>query len=435
MSKKSKYAGAKGNRTPRGDTRHPRHTRSAPAILQYVSTGNWQDVLAQGYTSLADNPDVRIAVDRIADLVSNMSIHLLQNTDTGDVRVHNELEHLIDVNPSYNMTRKMWITKIIRDLFLYGDGNSIARIMVQPGSTYLSELQPIDMDYVTYQYDQTNQRVIAYYAGEELSEDQIVHFLINPNPHYPQVGTGYRRVLRQALGNLQQAGKTKSEFMTGKNMPSLIVKVDADSEELASQSGREEVRKKYLDTAANGDPWIVPAEMIDVTTVKPLTLQDIALNESVEIDKRTVARMFGVPAFVLGVGDFNKDEYNNFINTTIASLGQMIAQTLTKDILYDPTWYFSFSARSLYAYDISELVAAGVQLMDRAALDRNEMRGWVGLEPRDDMQDILMLENYLPTDKLGDQKKLNSPTDDPSTKGGDNNDTDSGKANGDDATS
>lgn len=401
--------------------RRQTNTRAAPTtqtVIQYVSQGNWQNVLAGGYTSLADNPDVRIAVDRIADLVSNMAIHLLQNTDTGDMRVHNELEHLIDVNPAKNMTRKAWVTKIIRDLFLYGDGNSIAQIVVQPGTSYLSELRPLDMSYVTYQFDAISNQVLTFYNGEQLDDDEIVHFLINPNPHYPQVGTGYRRILSQVLGNLTQAGKTKAEFMTGKNMPSVIVKVDADSEELASAAGREEVRHKYLDTTNVGDPWIIPAETLDISTVKPLTLQDIALNESVQIDKRTVARMFGVPPFWLGVGEFNKEEYNNTVNTTIASLGQMFAQTLTKDILYDPTWYFSFSPRSLFAYDINELVSAGVQLQDRATIDRNEMRGWIGLEPRDDMQDILMLENYLPTDKLGDQKKLNEPA----PKGGDDND-------------
>ncbi|WP_407894670.1 phage portal protein [Lacticaseibacillus sp. N501-2] len=429
-SKQTKLANNGKNRHPVGDARFP-SKRAAP-VINYISSGNWQEVLTTGYTTLADNPDVKIIIDRIADLVSNMSIHLLQNTDKGDVRVHNGIEHLIDIEPQHNMTRKTWISKIIRDLFLYGDGNSIAKIIVEPGSDYLSELRLLDMDYVTYQYDMLGQQVHTYYAGEELSEDSLVHFLINPSPHYPQVGTGYRRILSAILANLAQAQKTKAEFMTGKNMPSLIVKVDSDSEELTSPEGRETVRNKYLDSTNAMEPWVIPADLMEVTTVKPLTLEDIALNESVELDKRTVARMFGAPSFLLGVGDFNKEEYNNFINTTIASLGQMIAQTLTKDILYEPSWYFSFSARSLFSYDISELVDAGTQLMDRAALDRNEMRGWVGLEPRDDMEDILMLENYLPTDKLGDQKKLNNP----SSKGGDDDDDESkdgDPANGDDA--
>lgn len=393
-----------------------KQTRSSNSKMKTVSTIDFDRLFQTSgdYVSLADNPDVRIAVDTIADLVSNMSIHLLESTDKGAKRVDNELGRLIDVEPAKGMTRKAWISKIVRDLYLYGDGNSIAKIIVNPKTGLLEELRPLDMNYISYQYDDYQNEVGVRYRNMDLSNEQIVHFIINPNSHYPKVGDGYGDILQDVLRNLSQAQKTKSTFMRGRFMPNIIVKVDSDNDELGTKAGREEVKKKYIDSDSALEPWVIPGDLVEVQSVKPLSLKDIAINESVEIDKKTVAGMFGIPPFLLGIGSFNKEEFNNFVNTRIASLGYVIAQTLTRDILVDKNWYFQFNSRSLYAYNITDLVNAGKELVDRTAMGRNEWRGWIGLEPRDDMEELITLENYIPSDKLGDQDKL---------KGGENDES------------
>lgn len=358
-----------------------------------------------GYVPLARNPDVILAVNKIADMVSNMTIHLMENTDKGDIRIKDGLARKIDINPCEHMTRKTWIFKIVRDLLLYGDGNSVLHVEYDPVTDYILNLRPFPMDEVSFKVNDLSYVII--YKGIEYQPDDVVHFAINPDPGHAYIGTGYRLALRDIVRNLNLATQTKKGFMSGKNVPSLIVKVDSSSDELGSQEGRDRIAKKYLSTSQSGEPWIIPDALMEVEQVKPLTLKDIALNESVEIDKKTVAGLLGVPAFILGVGDFNKEEYNNFVNTTVMSIATTITQTLTRDLLTSNNRYFKFNPRSLYSYDITELSTVAQQMTNSAAMRRNEWRDWVGMTPDPEMDDIIVLENYLPQEELGNQSKLN----------------------------
>lgn len=362
------------------------------------------DVETVGYTKLSDNPDVLIAVDKIADLVSNMTIHLMENTDQGDKRLINQLSRKIDIEPYRNMTRKSWIYKIVRDLLLDGDGNSIVHIGVDSQTTYIEDLTPLPMQAVSY--EDINGGYLINYNGLTYSPDEVIHFVLNPHPIYPYKGTGYRVALREITRNLNQATKTKNNFMSGKYMPSLILAVDAMSEELGSAEGRDNIMRKYFDETEGGKPWVIPADLMNVHQVKPLSLKDIAIIEGVELDKKTVAGLFGVPAFFLGVGEFSKEEYNNFINTKIYGIGQIISQTLTRDLLFNPNWFCRLNPRSLYSYDLNEMVTAGTQLVDRNSMRRNELRGWIGLDPDEEMNELIILENYIPAGLIGQQNKL-----------------------------
>jgi len=356
------------------------------------------------YIPLAQNPDVIMAVNKIADMVSNMTIHLMENTEDGDIRIKDGLARKIDVNPCQHMTRKTWIFKIVRDLLLYGDGNSVLHVEYDPVTDYILNLRPFPMGEVSFKSN--DKTYLINYKGIDYTPDEIVHFIINPDPDNPVVGTGFRLALQDIVRNLNMATQTKKGFMSGKNVPSLIVKVDSSDAELATMEGRDKIAKKYLETSQAGAPWIIPDALIDVQQVKPLSLNDIALNDSVKIDKKTVAGLLGVPAFVLGVGEFNKIEYNNFVNTTIMSIAITITQTLTRDLLVSSNRYFKFNPRSLYSYDITELSSVAKQMTDSAAMRRNEWRDWMGMAPDPEMDAIIVLENYLPQGELGNQSKL-----------------------------
>lgn len=363
----------------------------------------FETLTCEGYTSLAHNPEICAAVDVIARLIGSMTIHLMQSTDKGDLRIKNELSRKVDINPNSNMTRASFVHWIIKNLYLDGNGNVVVYPETRRG--ILRDLQPIPPAYCAYLPDGMWGYKVAI-NGKEYDPDDVLHFILNPDSYYPWLGTGYKISLADVANNLKQAAKTEKGFMESKWKPSLIIKVDSLTEEFASASGRKKLLDEYIDTTGAGEPWLIPAEQFSVEQVKPLTLSDLALSDMVTLDKKTVASILGVPPFLLGVGDFNRDAWNNFINSTIMPIARNIEQEMTKKLLYSPDLFFRFNSWSLFSYSITELVSAGGEMVDRMALRRNEWRSWVNMPPDPDMDELLALENYVPANRLGDQAKL-----------------------------
>ena len=378
----------------------PVKTRSAAWLC---SSEAFDTLTCQGYTSLAHNPEIAAGVDTIARLIGSMTIHLMENQETGDVRVRNELARKVDVEPNRYTTREQFIHWIVRTMFLEGNWNAVVWPDTRAG--ILRDLNPIPPAFASFIPEGWGYRVVI--DGREYNPDKVLHFALNPDSYYPWLGTGYRVSLGDVANNLKQAAATQKGFMSSKWKPSIIVKVDALTDEFSDPAGRQKLLESYAMSGEAGEPWLIPAEQFEVEQVRPLTLSDLALDAMVTLDKRTVASVLGIPPFVLGVGDFKRDAWNNFINTTIMPLAKLIEQEMTKKLLLNPAWFFRFNPRSLYNYDMREMAAVADDQYIRGIMTGNEVRDWLGLSPMDGLNDLIILENYIPRGMIGDQAKLN----------------------------
>ena len=352
-----------------------------------------------GYTPLTKCAEVQMCISAYAEAVANMTLHLMVNTDKGDVRVRDGLSRQLDIAPNRHMTHQTFFENVVR--VMMETGNQVT-LPVYEGE-FLRDLLPVRPSALSFEDDGESYRVMI--GGKPFSPEEVLHFPINPDPEHPYKGTGFTAALRDVVKSIRQTNATKNALMESPK-PSLIIKVDAYDETLKTPEGRKQLARQYIGDTANGEPWFLQSETMSVETITPLTLNDLAIDKSLELDKRSIAAIFGVPAFLVGVGIFDAKEYNWFVTTRVMRVARIIQQELTRKILYSPDRYWRFNPRSLMSYDVGEVVTAGKELVDRMAMRRNEWRDWLGFPPDADMDELLALENYVPADRLGDQKKL-----------------------------
>ena len=378
-----------------------RKSRAEPVGIMVTSGG--EVIFPDGYVSIASSEEVRRCTHIIADTVSNMTLMLMKNGENGDERIKNELSKKLDIYPSKNMTRKTFIYGIVQEMIL--GGNAVALPTVS-GNAFIEDLRLVPNG--KYSFIPVGDSYIVQIQGKQYQPDEILHFPLNPSRAYPWKGEGYSRMILKTLRNVAQANATKTKFLQSKWQPSLIISVDSEVEEMIDPGKRDKLLENYLGNAESGKPWVIPAGEINVEKIQPLTLKDLAIQESIELDIKTVAGAMGIPPFMVGIGNFDKEAYNNFISTTVMSFATILNQEFSMKLIVAPDMYTKLNPNSLYQYSLAEKTAFVKEMTGMGILNRNEGRAEFDRSPVDDagMNDYTVLENYLKVNDLSKQKKL-----------------------------
>lgn len=394
-------------------------------------------VIPSGYTKLSRRPEVIAVVDRIANLIASQTIKVMENkydengNKIGDKKITNALTAKLDQYPNEWMTRHAFIKNLIYTLYLEGDGNAVVVVDTKRGSltdylndkltgneNYINNLIPVKPSAVTFHETKPEDKIKApYYIkinGRKIEPSEVLHFRIGANPNFIYKGKGPSVPLSGVLSSLGAIDSIQKEYLSNAYFPSFIIKWAYTQANGGSKVGElmDELFKKWNRNRKPGDVLNIPTMQADIEQVKPMSLSDLAIKDTKELNNKTVAAMLGVPLFLIdGSVKFNRDEYNMFIKSTIVPLSQMLGQEMTNKLMVKNTQYIKLDYSPLYKYDSNE-IGMYLELAKYGKLTGNELREKLNIEPSDDqtMKEFYSLENIIPNNKLQDQKKLKQNT-------------------------
>lgn len=394
------------NRLIRGEPRNE--------ISYFLGPDAYGAMCGTTHRTVANDPDVKTGMNLISNLIASMTIKQMENQDKGpDRRIVDGISRIVDIAPCKGLTKQQWVTRIVKNLILYGNAYVIPTYAEEG---YLKELIPVKNSDVRIDENKSPYGIIV--NGQSFSHSEFLHFKINCGID-SYFGDGIKITAKDVVENLATTDALTKEFMTNRFMPSVIIKVDAKHINMANKKGPvnkedgstvegKNLAQKYIDQTSTGQPFVIPAGLLEVEQIKPMSLVDLAVNENVKLSKSWIASILGIPTFLLGVGDFKQAEYNNMISTTIMFYAKAIQDELTAKVLDSPRRYFKLNPASLYNYDLVQMGNLMSRLRTMGVTTGNEVREKVGMDPSDldGMDDLIALENYIPVEDLGNQEKL-----------------------------
>jgi HK97 family phage portal protein len=341
---------------------------------------------------IENSPELFSAINVYGEIVSSLPIHLMQATPGRNVRVDNGLAKVLDIYPNPRQTRADFMYELVYTMLFHGFCIVKPTWKENPNNSdswdWLDTVSVINPSRTSIQRD-LDYRVTIYVDGKPVSNNE---YLIFTATNF----FGWKSLLKDTAATLYQTLQTHKSMLEFP-FPPVIVRVPDYNKLLKSVDGKQKFEEMYLSGWKRGAPLLIPSEVVDVQTIKPTSINDLGLKDSVTIDRQTISGLTGVPDFLLsGAGDFSVLRFNNFVETCIQHVCTVISQEFTRGLIETRSYFFSFNITKLYNYTLQEKVQVIRLMANVGAITPNEIRGAFGYEflPDPIYDKPIMLENY-----------------------------------------
>ena len=131
-------------------------------------------ICPSGYHPLMDAPEVAAAVWRIADMLGSMTIYEMRNTESGDVRIRDELSRKVDIEPWSLSNRSAWVSWIASTMLTQGE----AFVLPVTRSGRLEDLVPQPKARAQFRPDGLPYEIVI--DGTAFAPNEMLHFPLRP---------------------------------------------------------------------------------------------------------------------------------------------------------------------------------------------------------------------------------------------------------------
>jgi HK97 family phage portal protein len=345
---------------------------------------------------------VKRCVGIIADNISVLSLKLYESTATdGRVRLFDDVAIRVLQNPNSYQTSFDFMNYL--GICLAFRGNAYAQI-VRDSAYRPIELHPLNPDRCEVFYSPETRGLRFTVNGVEVPYDDILHLKVFCSDN-PYKGKSPIQQHAETLGITLAATNSQAKlYKTG--VLKFFIKSDRKIDDPIQKSNL----KESLQDVINGQdlsavlPTGIQLEKISMTP------QEAQFIESKKYNDEDIARIFGVPASMIGAGNggvksSTEQEYQYFYQSTLLAYSVNIEQSLKKSLIPEaekPKKYFKFSYNSLMRATAQERADYYNKGIRGGWLTPNEARIYEDMKTEDGLDSFYVEANLMPADKMAE---------------------------------